>query len=390
MFVKPKRIENIPPYLFDRINQKKKQLMEKGVDIIDLGIGCPDLPTPSHIVERLAAELNEPNNFKYSSYNGCFEFREAVANFYKNHFDVNVDPETEILTLIGSKEGIGHFITAATDPGDVVLLPDPGYPAYRTAVLLANAIPHTMPLLRENGFKPDFSMIPSDVANKAKLMFLNYPGNPTAAVADKRFYQEAIEFARRNKIMLVHDAAYQMVTFEGYKAPSILEVEGAKEVAIEFGSLSKTYNMTGFRIGYAAGNKEALKSLSIVKSNLDTSQFLPIQKAGATALTSDQQCVKKNNQIYKERMEGMLSALKVLGIEADAPKGSFFIWVPVPYGLSSGVFAQKMLEETGVIVTPGTAFGQYGEGYFRVSLSVPTERLKEAADRMKAKLAIHQ
>ncbi|MBN6189084.1 LL-diaminopimelate aminotransferase [Aneurinibacillus sp. BA2021] len=389
MFVRPQRIQNIPPYLFNEINKKKQSLIEQGVDVIDLGIGCPDLPTPQHIIKRLLEEMADSENFKYSTYGGCLEFREAVAKFYKERFHVDLDPETEILTLIGSKEGIAHFIPATIDPGDIVLLPDPGYPTYRTAVHLANGVPYSMPLLQENGFRPEFSSIPGHVAEKAKLMFLNYPSNPTAATADLDFFQEAVEFATRNRMMIAHDAAYQMVTFDGYKAPSILQVEGAKEVAVEFGSLSKTYNMMGWRIGYAVGNKEALTSLSVVKSNIDTSQFLPIQKAGATALSSDQGCVDTYNEVYRKRMEGILSALREIGIEAAAPKGSFFIWAPVPKGYTSVEFSTKVLEEAGVIVTPGIAFGEYGEGYFRISLSVPTERLQEAVQRIKTRIAIH-
>lgn len=388
MFIKPRRVTNVPSYLFNEINRKKRSLIEKGVDVIDLGIGCPDLPTPAHIVNRLLEEMKEPDNFKYAGYNGCLEFREAVAQFYKKHFNVDLDPETEVLALIGSKEGIAHFITASIDPNDVVLLPDPGYPTYRTATYLADGIPYSMPLLRENQFLPDFSMIPAQKVEKAKVMFLNYPGNPTAAVADLEFFQKAVDFSRRNRITIAHDAAYQMVTFDGYKAPSILQVKEAKEVAVEFGSLSKTYTMTGWRIGYAVGNREALQSLSIVKSNIDTSQFLPIQKAAVTALVSEQNCVREYNQIYRERMNSMLTALQEIGIEADTPKGSFFIWAAVPEGYTSNEFASKVLEQTGVIVTPGTAFGEYGEGYFRISLSVPTKRLQEAIHRIKTKITL--
>ncbi|MEH7342427.1 LL-diaminopimelate aminotransferase [Bacillus sp. JJ1532] len=388
MYTKSQRVANIPPYLFGEINRKKQELIEQGVDVIDLGIGCPDLPTPEHIVNRLLEEMKDPNNFKYPGYSGCQEFREAVARFYKKQFNVDLDPETEILTLIGSKEGIAHFITASIDPGEIVLLPDPGYPTYRTATYLANGIPYSMPLRRENKYLPDFSIIPEHIKEKAKIMFLNYPSNPTAAVADHAFFQGAINFARQNQITIAHDAAYQMVTFDRYESPSILQADGAKEVAVEFGSLSKTYSMTGWRIGYAVGNKEALKSLLTVKSNVDTSQFIPIQKAAATALTNDQLCVEEYNEIYKQRRDGMLKALQEMGIKADCPKGSFFIWAAVPKGFSSSEFVNNVLEKTGVIVTPGTAFGEYGEGYFRISLSVPTERLREAIDRIKSKLAL--
>ncbi|RFU70445.1 aminotransferase class I/II-fold pyridoxal phosphate-dependent enzyme [Peribacillus saganii] len=388
MYIKSQRVANIPPYLFSEINRKKQELIEQGVDVIDLGIGCPDLPTPAHIIERLLEEMKDPNNFKYSGYSGCQEFREAVAKFYKKQFNVDLDPETEILTLIGSKEGIAHFISASIDPGDFVLLPDPGYPTYRTATFLANGFPYSMPLLRGNQYLPDFSIIPSHIKEKAKIMFLNYPSNPTAAVAGHEFFQEAVDFSRENQITIAHDAAYQMVTFDGYQSPSILQAEGAREVAVEFGSLSKTYSMTGWRIGYAVGNRDALKSLSVVKSNVDTSQFIPIQKAAATALTDDQTCIAEYNEIYKQRRKWMLKALQELGIEADSPKGSFFIWATVPKVFSSSEFVKNVLEKTGVIVTPGTAFGEYGEGYFRISLSVPTERLQQAIDRIRSKLVL--
>jgi len=388
MYTKSQRVANIPPYLFSEINRKKQALIEQGVDVIDLGIGCPDLPTPPHIVNRLIEEMKDPNNHKYSGYSGCLEFRKAVAQFYKERFNVELDPETEVLTLIGSKEGIANFITASVDPGDVVLLPDPGYPTYQTATILADGTPYSMPLLRENQYFPDFANIPDPIKEKAKVMFLNYPGNPTAASADQSFFQKAVDFARQNQLTIAHDAAYQMVTYDGYKAPSILQADGAKDVAIEFGSLSKTYAMTGWRIGYAVGNKEALKALSVVKSNVDTSQFLPIQKAAATALSADQACVSEYNEIYKQRRDGVLKALHELGIQADCPKGGFFIWASVPKGYSSSKFVSTVLEKAGVIVTPGTAFGDHGEGYFRLSLSVPTERLQEAIDRIKSNLAL--
>ncbi|MFT9846683.1 LL-diaminopimelate aminotransferase [Aneurinibacillus sp. REN35] len=387
MFTKPKRVREVPPYIFETINQKKKQLIEAGIDVIDLGIGCPDLPTPPHIVTRLIEEMGDDRNFKYSTYRGCDEFREAVAAFYRKRFDSVLDPKTDVLTLIGSKEGLGHLIPAVIDPGDIVLIPNPGYPVYGTAVHLSGGIVYDMPLLKENQFRPDFSSIPSEVADKAKLMILNYPGNPTAATVDLSFFESAVAFAKENDIIIAHDAAYQMVTFDGYKAPSILQVKGAMEVAVEFGSLSKTYNMTGWRIGYAVGNKDVLDSLLVVKSNLDTGQFLPIQKAGATALTSEQQCVEAYNSIYKERMEAVLGALWSIGIEAEPPRGSFFIWAAVPSGYDSQKFAERILEQAGVVVTPGTAFGKYGEGYFRLSLSVPTEKLKEAMHRLKANIA---
>ncbi|MBU8878402.1 LL-diaminopimelate aminotransferase [Bacillus sp. FJAT-29790] len=382
------RIDQIPPYLFAEINKKKAALIQSGIDVIDLGIGDPDLPTPTHIVGKLVEEMQEPKNFKYPSFVGCAEFRQAVADFYSRQYGVNIDPETEVLALIGSKEGIAHLIPTLIDPGDYVLIPDPSYPVYRMATLLANGQYFNMPLLKENNFEPDFSLIPNEVIKQAKLMFLNYPGNPTAATVDINFFEHAVSFGQQHNIPIAHDSAYNMVTFSGYKAPSILQVNGAKEIAVEFGSLSKTYNMTGWRIGYVVGNKEIIKALSILKSNTDSGQFTPIQKAAAFALNSDQTCLTKHNQIYEERMVAMLDALGSIGIKADPPKGSFFIWAPVPSGFTSTEFVTQVLEQTGVILTPGNAFGPSGEGYFRLSLSVPNERLFEAVNRIKQKLQI--
>lgn len=359
-----------------------------GVDIIDLGIGDPDLPTPAHIVEKLAEELQDPSNLKYPSFVGSQEFKEAVANLYERRFHVKLDPDTEVLALIGSKEGIAHLVPTLVDPGDYVLVPDPSYPVYRMATLLANGLYHNMPLRKENQFLPDFDEIPETILEKSKLMFLNYPGNPTSATVDVSFFHQAVEIAKKHRIPIAHDSAYNMVTFDGYKAPSILEVEGAKDIAVEFGSFSKTYNMTGFRIGYVVGNRDIIKSLSVLKSNTDTGQFTPIQKAAAFALESDQSCIDKHNLIYQERMKAMLEGLKTIGIEVEPPKGSFFIWAPVPRGYTSAGFVSEVMEQTGVIVTPGSAFGPSGEGYFRVSLSVPSERLQEAVNRMKQKLKL--
>jgi LL-diaminopimelate aminotransferase len=380
------RLSQIPPYLFAEINKKKAALIEAGVDVIDLGIGDPDLPTPSHIVDKLIEEMKDPRNFKYPSFNGCSEFRHSVADFYKRQYDVEIDPDTEVLALIGSKEGIAHLIPTLIDPGDMVLIPDPSYPVYRMATYLANGQDYSMPLKQENNYEPQFDQIPLEIIHKAKLMFLNYPGNPTSATVDVQFFERAVSFAKEYKIPIAHDSAYNMVTFDGYKAPSILQVDGAKEIAVEFGSLSKTYNMTGWRIGYIAGNKEVIKSLSTLKSNVDTGQFTPIQKAAAFALNSDQNCLTKHNEIYKERMNAMLDGLTSIGVKVDPPKGSFFIWAPVPEGYTSTEFATKVLEQAGVIITPGNVFGPSGEGYFRVSLSVPNERLYEAISRIKAKL----
>ncbi len=382
------RMGQIPPYLFAEINKKKAAMIKSGIDIIDLGIGDPDLPTPEHIVEKLVEEMQDPTNFKYPSFIGDSGFRQAVADFYKRQYDVNLDPETEVLALIGSKEGIAHLIPTLIDPGDYVLIPDPSYPVYRMATLLANGQYYSMPLLQKNNFQPDFSLIPTEVIERSKLMFLNYPGNPTSATVDIEFFNQAIDFAHKFNIPIAHDSAYNMVTFSNYKAPSILEVNGSKDIAVEFGSFSKTYNMTGLRIGYVVGNKEIIKSLSILKSNTDTGQFTPIQKAAAFALNSDQSCVEKHNNIYEKRMVAMLEGLESIGIKVDPPKGSFFIWAPVPKGYTSTEFVTSVLEQTGVILTPGNAFGASGEGYFRISLSVPNERLFEAINRIKESLQV--
>jgi LL-diaminopimelate aminotransferase len=382
------RIGQIPPYLFAEINKKKAAMINSGIDVIDLGIGDPDLPTPPHIVEKLVEEMQDPANFKYPSFIGCIEFRQAVADFYHRQYGVKLNPETEVLALIGSKEGIAHLIPTLIDPGDYVLIPDPSYPVYHMATLLANGLSYPMPLIKENNFEPDFTAIPNTILETAKLMFLNYPGNPTAATVDPEFFNRAVVFAKNHHIPIAHDSAYNMVTFDDYKSPSILQAEGAKEIAVEFGSLSKTYNMTGYRIGYVVGNPEIIKALSVYKSNTDTGQFTPIQKAAAFALNSDQSCVVNHNLIYHERMKAMLDGLTSIGVKADPPKGSFFIWAPVPNGFSPTEFVTSVLEQTGVILTPGNAFGASGEGYFRVSLSVPNERLYEAVNRIKQKLKI--
>ena len=379
-----KRVQGLPPYVFSVIHEKKAQLQAKGIDVIDLGIGAPDLPTPYFIVEKMMAELANPQNFKYSPYEGCEEFREAVAAFYDKQYGVKLDPKTEILTLIGSKEGIANIFPAVIDEGDTVLIPDPGYPVYQTAAYLAGAKCIHLYLDEENQYRPLFSKLSADACQNAKMMVLNYPSNPTAATVDLSVFQEAISFAKKYQIAVIHDAAYALVTFGNYTAPSIMQVPGAKDIAVEFGSLSKSFNMTGSRIGYVVGNKDMIRALATIKSNVDSSQFLPIQKAAATALLSDFTTVVDNNSVYEERLHTMLSALRTLGIEVEEPKGTFFIWGRVPPAYTSTQFTEKLLEEAGVVVTPGNAFGPSGEGYFRLSLSVPTARLKEAAARMKS------
>ena len=379
-----KRVNSLPPYLFSVFEKKKRELQLQGIDVIDLGIGSPDLPTPEFVVNCMAEEIKKPENHRYSPYPGTVEYRQAVARFYKRWYDVDLDPDTEVLMLIGSKEGIANMITAVCDPGDAVLIPDPGYPVYQTAVHLAGGESIHFPLDAARGYTPAFDQMDPDSLKRAKLMFLNYPGNPTAATAELQTFADAVEFAGKHDLGVIHDAAYSLVTFGEYKAPSILQVPGSKDRSVEFGSLSKSFNMTGWRIGYAVGNRDMIRALSVVKSNTDTGQFLPIQKAAAAALDSDFAAVKHNNAVYAERLEVMLEALEAIGIKAERPRGTFFIWAPVPAGLSSARFAERMLEEAGIIITPGHAFGPSGEGYFRISLSVHTERLREAAERMKS------
>ncbi|WP_431799734.1 aminotransferase class I/II-fold pyridoxal phosphate-dependent enzyme [Halobacillus andaensis] len=377
------QVNRLPPYLFSVFQQKKKELEARGMDIIDLGIGAPDLPTPPFIIERLIEEAKKPENHKYSPYGGCAEFKQAVASFYKRHYNVELDPDTEVHALIGSKEGIAHLIQAVLDPGDYVLLPDPGYPVYQSAVHLAYGVASPFKLVEEHGYIPQFKQIRASELNRAKLMLLNYPSNPTGATVEIGVFAEAVDFAQKNKLALIHDAAYDLVTFSTYKSPSILQVPGAKEVAVEFGSLSKSFNMAGWRLGYVVGNKDLIQALAVVKSNTDTSQFLAIQKAGAEALQSDLTAVKENNRIYYDRMKLMVNALQEMGLTAGEPRGTFFVWAKVPASFTSQSFAEKLLEEAGVIVTPGNAFGAGGEGYVRISLSTPVHRLREAVKRMK-------
>lgn len=380
------RIANLPPYLFAEIDKKVAQKKAAGLDVISLGIGDPVEPTPNHIVESLCVEAHNPENHRYPSYFGMPAFRKAASNFCKDRFGQTIDPDKEILPLIGSKEGIAHVFLAFIDPGDVALIPDPGYPVYNVGTLLAGGVPHFMPLKKENGFLPDLKAIGEDVARRAKLMFLNYPNNPTSAIASKTFFAEAIEFAKKYDILICHDNAYSEIAFDGYVPPSFLELEEAKEVSIEFHSLSKTYNMTGWRIGFAAGNEYAIEALGRVKTNVDSGIFNAIQYAGIAALSGSQEPVKEMCQIYQRRRDIVADALEGLGLSFLPPKASIYFWVEVPKGFTSAGFATHILDETGVVVSPGSAYGKFGEGYFRITLSVKDDRLIEALDRIKKAL----
>lgn len=379
-----KRIEKVPPYLFAEIDRKRREAVARGVDVISLGIGDPDLPTPDFIVDRLVQEARDPSTHRYPPYEGTTAFREAVAGYYAGHFGVQVDPKTEAIALIGSKEGLSHLTWAFVDPGDAALVSDPGYPVYGIHTMLAGGDVIPLPLLPERGFLPDLKAVRPEDARRATLMFLCYPNNPTAGTADLAFFEEAVEFARRNDILLVHDSAYAEVTFDGYEAPSVLQVPGAKDVAIEFGSLSKSFNMTGWRLGYAVGNPEAVAALAIVKTNTDSGQFEAIQRAGTLALTSpaSRPAILKMREVYRRRRDIAVSTLKSLGCPVPTPRGSFYVWAPVPDGFASAGFAEQVLDTAGVIVTPGSAYGEQGEGFFRVSLTLSDDRLAEAFRRL--------
>lgn len=378
-----KRIESLPPYLFAEIDAKKQEMRAKGVDLIDLGIGDPDIPTPKNIIDALKRAAEDPANHRYPSYEGMPAFREAAANWYRERFGVGVDYRGEVVTLIGSKEGIAHAPLAFVDPGDIVLVPDPGYPVYSVATGFAGGIPYPMPLLKENDFLPDLDAIPEDIRRKAKLMFINYPNNPTSAVADKGFFKEIVDFALKYGILVCHDAAYTEVAFDGFNPPSFLEVDGAKEVGMEFHSLSKTFNMTGWRIGFAAGNQRAISGLGKIKTNIDSGVFQAIQIAGMEGLNNYSLGMSERKRIYEDRRNAFCRGLDEIGIKYYPPKATFYVWFEAPQGVSSKEFTGKLLTEAGIVVTPGVGFGKYGEGYIRVSITIAKERLIEAVERLK-------
>jgi LL-diaminopimelate aminotransferase len=377
------RIQKLPPYLFARIEQKVAEAKEKGIDVISLGIGDPDQPTPAHIIEALKIAADDASNHQYPSSVGMIDYRTSVADFYKRRFDVDLDPKSEVVSLIGSKEGIANISYCYINPGDINLVPDPGYPVYGIGTLLAGGEPYLMPLLEENDYLPDLTKIPSEIADKAKLMFINYPNNPTGATATLEFYADVVAFAKKHDLIVCSDAAYTEVTFDGYVAPSFLQVEGAKDVGIEFFSLSKPFNMTGWRIAAAVGKSEVVEALGRIKSNIDSGAFQPVQVAAGAALDGSYSVIEETQRIYSERMDVCVAGLRELGWKLEKPQGTFYIWVKVPKGYTSTEFVEYVLEEAGVIITPGNGYGQYGEGYFRISLCIGKERIKEALKRMK-------
>ena len=379
---KADRLFQLPPYLFIEIDRLKAEVRAKGVDLIDLGVGDPDLPTPEHILKRLIEASQDPGNHRYPSYSGMNDFRKSVAAWYQRRFNVTLDPVKEVVTLIGSKEGIAHFPLAFINPGDYALMTSPGYPVYFSGTLFAGGRSYFLPLRKENHFLPDLSQIPGEVLRQAKVLFINYPNNPTAAVADRSFFEAVVAFARENRIIVGHDAAYSEIAYDGYRPLSFLEVPGAKEVGLEFHSLSKTYNMTGWRIGFAVGNAQLIGGLSQVKSNIDSGAPQAIQWAGIEALEGPQSCLEEMRTVYRTRRDLMVGGLRQIGLSLDSPQASFYLWVEVPKGYTSAQTTLHLLQQAGIVTTPGNGFGEPGEGYFRISLTVPQERLEEAVDRL--------
>jgi LL-diaminopimelate aminotransferase len=378
------RLGLLPPYLFAELDRLKREVQQKGVDVISLGIGDPDLPTPPHIVEALKRAAEMPANHRYPDYQGLDRFREAAAQWYRRRFDVALDPAREVCALIGSKEGIANFPVAVVDPGDIVLIPDPGYPVYYSGCIFNGGEPYFMPLRPENAFLPDLGAIPVEVARRAKLMWLNYPNNPTAATAEPEFFRRAVRFCLDHNIILAHDIAYSEIAFDGYRAPSVLQIEGARDCAIEFHSLSKTYSMTGWRVGFAVGNAQLVGALGTVKTNVDSGVFQAVQEAAITALTGGEEKLREYCAIYQQRRDLMIAALRGLGLECNVPRATFYLWARTPKGYTSVSFTERVLKETGVVITPGSGFGKSGEGYVRFSLTVASERLNEAVGRIKA------
>jgi LL-diaminopimelate aminotransferase len=376
------KLKKLPPYLFIEIDKKKKEAIDKGADIISLGVGDPDMPTPKHIVKSMQEAVAKPANHKYPFGAGLLSYRKAVAEWYKKRFNVDLSPD-EICALVGSKEGIGHIHLGFINPGDVVLVPEPGYPVYNTGAILSGGVPYFMPLLEKNNFLPDLSLIPKDIVKAAKLIFVNYPNNPTAAVASKEFYASLIEFAKKNNIIVAADGAYSEIYYnENEKPGSFLALQGAKEVGVEFHSLSKTYNMTGWRIGWVCGNKDIVAGIAKVKDNYDSGVFGAVQEAAVTALTSSQECVEDTRKIYKERRDALVYGLQKLGWEVNLPKASFYVWAKVPKGYTSSQVVSRLLQEASIVCTPGNGMGKSGEGYVRFALTVEVSRIKEAIERI--------
>ena len=378
------RLEKIPPYLFAELDRKRNELISQGVDIINMAIGDPDKPTPVHIVNAMHEAIDDPTTHNYPPYRGTKEYRQAVVDWMQRRFGVSgLNPETEVIPSIGSKEAIHNTFLAFAESGDYTLIPNPGYPVYRTSTFFAGAEPYYMPLLPERGFLPDLKAIPEAVANKAKLLWINYPNNPTGATASLEFFAELVEFCQKYDILLCHDHAYSEIAYEGYQPPSVLQIPGAKEIAIEFHSLSKTYNMAGWRIGFVVGNALGIKGLSQVKTNIDSGIFKAIQRAAIAAYSTDPKELEQLISVYQKRRDIVIEGLKSLGWKISAPKATLYVWVPVPQGYTSAEFVTLLLEKCAIVVPPGNGYGDGGEGFFRIALTVSEERLSEAMQRMK-------
>ncbi len=378
-----RRLDQLKPYVFVEISRIIAKKRAEGVEVVTFGIGDPDIPTPAPIVDRLVQASRTPANHRYPETDGLPEVRQAIAAWYKDRFGVgHLNPDTEVLPLIGAKEGIGHVAFCFLDPGDIALVPDPAYPVYSVGTMFAGAESYTMPLVEENGWLPDLDAIPHEVARDAKVMWLNYPNNPTGAVADGDYYRKAIAFAREYDIALLHDAAYSEVVYDGYKALSFMEMEGAKEVGIEFHSLSKCFNMTGWRFGSAVGNADMIQALFKIKSNLDSGIPQAIQEMAIEALTGPQKYIDENNAIYQVRRDKVIDALTRLGLRVVPPKASLYLWARVPEGYTSASFAAQLLDDTAIVVTPGSSYGDHGEGYIRLSLTTPDEMIDKGVERL--------
>lgn len=378
-----KRLEKIPPYLFAEIDRKRLELIAKGADIINIGVGDPDQPTPDRILQAMHEAIADPSNHNYPPYRGLPEFRQAAIAWMEGRFGVSgLNPDTEVVSSIGSKEAIHNTALAFVEPGDIVLISDPGYPVYRTSTLFAGGEPYPIPLRAENGFLPDWERIPEPVARRAKLLWVNYPNNPTGAIASLEDFTKMVEFCRAFDILLCHDNAYSEVSYDGYRAPSVLQVPGAKDIAIEFHSLSKSYNMTGWRIGFVAGNEMGIRGLSQVKTNVDSGVFKAIQRAAIAAFSMPESERRAANEVYQKRRDLVVSGLRSLGWTIEPPKATLYVWVPVPPPYTSQEFATLLLEKCGVVVPPGNGYGAAGEGFFRIALTTEDDRIRQAIARL--------
>ena len=376
------RIEKVPPYLFVEISRKIAEKKAQGIDVISFGIGDPDIPTPDNVIEKLRETALDGPNHRYPETDGLPEFRQMVADWYQRRFGISVHPDRETLPLIGAKEGIGHAALCFIDPGDIALVPDPGYPVYSVGTWFAGGECYWMPLLEENGWMPDLDAIPEDVADKAKVIWLNYPNNPTGAIADADYFGKVVEFAKAHDIAVMHDASYSEVAFDGYRPISFLETPGAIDVGVEFHSLSKSYNMTGWRLGMAVGNEDIIRALMVIKSNLDSGVPNAIQYMGMEAMELAQDAIDERNGVYERRRDRVVQTLQDIGLDAIPPKASLYVWTRIPEGFTSAEFTALLLDEANIVVTPGNGYGQYGEGYIRLSLTIGDDDMEQGLARL--------